>query len=68
MAKAKSVKIQYGFGGNPQNFLIQRSITKWVGKGYRLEHRQDRDVGCFARLITLGLARGSTMLTFIKED
>lgn len=61
MAKrtVKIITISYGALGNPDNRKIEKTIEKWMGKGYRLEKRDETKSG-FTK-------RGKTQLTFIKE-
>ncbi len=57
--KVKVVSIPYGLFGNPNNWRIEKSINKWLKKGYTLKTREEQPGGCF------GVSQ--THLTFIKE-
>ena len=54
----KVVSIAYGVLGNPNDRRIEKAISKWIRKGYRLEKR-DESPGSWA-------SRGRTSLTFIR--
>ena len=67
--RAKVVTVRYGWMSNrPHNRNIERTIEKWVSKGYKLTDRQDKDVGCAGCLFSLGWSRGRTQLTFIQDE
>lgn len=69
MAKGvKVVTIQYGMFNNPNNGKIQKTIEKWMKKGYLLQDRKERPNGTLSSIITLGWGRGKTELTFVHRD
>lgn len=63
--KVKKVSVRYTtLGNNPNNRKVEKTIEKWINKGYRLEHQSETDVGCCLQIM---LQRGKTTLTFIQE-
>jgi hypothetical protein len=67
MAKVetKIVRVGYGFLLNqPNHGKIEKEISKYLGKGWELQNRFDKDVGCFSQLY---FGRGTTELTFIRR-
>jgi len=59
--RVKVIRINHGIMGNPHSRNIERAITKWMKKGYRLDKQQDeRGRGC--------TSWGYTLLTFIEEE
>lgn len=63
----KIITIGYGLFNNPNQHRIDKAIRKWESKGYKLTGMQNNEVGCFGMLMTLGWARGKTILTFRLE-
>ena len=61
--KVKVVTISYGlFGRDPHNRRIEKAMSKWLGRGYVLQTREeDPPRGC------LRLYGGKTHLTFVQE-
>ncbi len=64
---SKIVRVSYGIFNRPNHRGIGKAIQKYTEQGYRLQARQDHNVGCLTLLFTLGWARGTTELTFIRE-
>ena len=63
MAKKKKVKlvsVSYGIFGNPNKRKIEKVMTKWLNKGYRLVERDEIAGGC--RQLS------KTELTFIQDE
>lgn len=58
--QVKSVRVSHGFLDNPNNHAIERTINKWMKKGFRLEKQDDQRGGCFRW--------GYTLLIFIKDS
>jgi hypothetical protein len=57
--QVKVLRIKHGFLGRAHTKKIEREISKWMGKGYRLDKQEDQPGGC--------LRGGYTLLTFIKN-
>lgn len=70
MAKGvKLVSITYGMFNNPNNRKIEKTIEKWMKKGYVLQDRKERPKdGVLNTVLSMGWARGKTELTFIHRD
>lgn len=57
--KVKVIRINYGLFGNPNSGRIQKTIAKWMSKGYELKQQNDHRAGF--------LSFGHTLLTFIEK-
>lgn len=59
--KVKVIRINHGwFMRNPNTRKIERTISDWIGKGYRLDQQRDVDRPGCGRI-------GYTLLTFIQD-
>ena len=58
--KVKIVRIGHGIFGRTDNRRIENAMTKWMGKGYKLQEQKVVDSRNF-------LSRGYTLLTFIED-
>ena len=50
--ETKVVNVNYGIFDNPNKRGLEKAISKWGDKGYRLVSRQEHKPGCFARVLT----------------
>lgn len=60
-SKVKVIRVDHGlFSGNPNTRKIEGTMSKWMGKGFRLDQQRDVDrPGCGRR--------GYTLLTFVQD-
>ncbi len=64
MAKGnvKVIKVAYGIGGRPHEKNIEKTIAKWMDRGFRLDSQHEQPAGCFAPP-----QAGYTRLIFMKD-
>jgi hypothetical protein len=56
----KVIDVKHNVFGNPNKKEIEKVIKKWLGKGYRLDRRDEIEGGWGSR--------DHTQLIFIKDD
>ncbi len=59
---SKTVRVNYGLFGRPNNSQIEKAINRWMKEGYRLVERDDQPSGC------LTWHTGWTELTFVLDE
>lgn len=68
MSEIKRVNVKYSsFSNKPREKQIEKAVRKWTEKGYRLTDTTEDKPGCLQQIYSLGWARGTTRLTFIKD-
>lgn len=72
MAKKKAgvrlVRVSYRLLNRPNHKGINKAVSKLGDQGYKLQNRQDVEVGCLTLLFTFGWARGRSELTFVLAE